>query len=253
MSDFIRREIMGYPVLVDHVHSTAEKLAGIALRGDVVYSVAAADVHVVTRGIEKPDYGKTVLEMDLICPDGMPLVKLLNKGGKTPKAERVSGPDLMDKMLGLGEKGMELRHFFLGSTERTLSELKKQALKKYPSCEIAGSYSPLFGEWNEGEYRKMAGLIRESGANVVWVGLGCPKQEAWIRHCSGFLPPAVYLAVGAAFDFHAGTVRRAPLWMQKHGLEWFYRLLREPRRLCKRYMKYNSLFLYYVIFGKHVN
>ena len=96
----------------------------------------------------------------------------------------------------------------------------------------------------------MRETIASSGANVVWVGLGCPKQERWMAEQRTLLPPAVYAGVGAAFAFHAGTVKRAPVWMQKNSLEWLYRICREPRRLLKRYVKHNSLFLWYVLTGR---
>lgn len=252
MDGFPRRSVFGFPVAVGTVEAVAVKLAEMAPRLEAPYGVSAADVHVVTRGIEDPAFGDILLRMDLICPDGMPLVKLQNRtaGPGEAEARRISGPDLMAAMFGLSEQGHGLKHFLLGSTDETLGLLTQKIAEKYPSCEIAGVYSPPFTEWDEGEYGKMAGLIRESGANVVWVGLGCPKQERWIDHCKAFLPPAVYLAVGAAFDFHAGTVKRAPLWMQKASLEWVYRFFKEPRRLYKRYLKYNSLFLYYLLTGR---
>lgn len=254
MDDFLRRSVMGFPVVVGTVSEVAQELGAMAVRIDRPYGVSAADVHVITRGLEDLVYGRVVQGMDLICPDGMPLVKLLNRDKKPDDkvAQRVSGPDLMDAMLGLDCPGQELKHFFLGSTDETLALLTQKTREKYPFCHIVGSYSPPFGIWDDAEYDRMIALIRKSGANVVWVGLGCPKQEQWIAHCKPFLPPAIYLAVGAAFDFHAGTVKRAPIWMQQSSLEWLYRLIREPRRLFKRYLRYNTLFLYYLLTGKKI-
>ncbi len=245
---------MGYPVAVGSVDETARGLVRLASEATLPYGVSAADVHVVTRGLEDDQFGRVLMEMDLICPDGMPLVKLLNRGlGHGEKvAQRISGPDLMDAMLACHEEGAGIRHFLLGSTEETLGLLQRKTQERYPHCRIVGTYSPPFGNWDDEEYAKMASMIRESGANVVWVGLGCPKQERWIARCKKDFPPAVYLAVGAAFDFHAGTVKRAPLWMQKASLEWFYRICKEPGRLFKRYFKYNSLFAWYLLTGKKV-
>lgn len=255
MDRLIRRNILGFPVAVATVDEAAQTLGALAQDLASPYGVSAADVHVITRALEDPAYRKVLKGMDLICPDGMPLVKLLNRGiGPGDKAaRRVSGPDLMGAMLGLDAGPGGLRHFLLGGTEQTLALLQQNIRDTYPSCDVAGVYSPPFEAWDDAQYRHMADLIRESGANVVWIGLGCPKQECWIDRCRELLPPAVYLAVGAAFDFHAGTVRRAPRWMQEASLEWLYRLYREPRRLWKRYLKYNLLFLYYLLTGKRAD
>jgi N-acetylglucosaminyldiphosphoundecaprenol N-acetyl-beta-D-mannosaminyltransferase len=101
--------------------------------------------------------------------------------------------------------------------------------------------------WPEDEFERMAGMIRESGANLIWVGLGCPKQERWIAENKDRLPPGVYFGIGAAFAFHAGEVSQAPAWIQRMGMEWLYRLLAEPRRLWRRYFTYNSLFVWHSV------
>ncbi len=112
---------------------------------------------------------------------------------------------------------------------------------------VAGSYSPPFGNWDATEDQRILDRIKASGARFIWVGLGCPKQELWLARLKTRLPPAVYCAVGAAFAFHAGRVRQAPLWMQSAGLEWAFRFATEPRRLWKRYLLYNALFIYYLL------
>jgi len=118
---------------------------------------------------------------------------------------------------------------------------------RFPGILIAGSYSPPFGEWSEEENAVIFQKIAASGAKYIWVGLGCPKQEQWIARHKSALPPGVYFAIGAAFAFHAGLVSQAPAWMQKRGLEWFYRLVVEPRRLWKRFAVYNTLFVWYLL------
>lgn len=246
---------MGFPVVVATVDEVAHTLGGMARCLDAPCGVSAADVHVITRALEDPGYRRVLCSMDVICPDGMPLVKLLNRriGPHDKVARRVSGPDLMEAMLGLEEPEYGLKHFLLGGTEHTLELLQRQIHDRFPFCDVSGAYSPPFREWDEAEYRHMVDLIRQSGANVVWIGLGCPRQECWIERCRSMLPPGIYLAVGAAFDFHAGTVRRAPRWMQEASLEWLYRLYREPRRLWRRYLKYNLLFLCYLLTGKRAD
>src|SRR2546426_451773 len=115
----------------------------------------------------------------------------------------------------------------------------------FPKLQIAGAYSPPFGEWSEAEDLKIVERIAQSRADFVWVGLGCPKQEFWIARNKARLPAAVYSAVGAAFAFHAGRVKQAPAWLQRIGMEWAFRLAAEPRRLWRRYLGYNSLFVFY--------
>ena len=131
-----------------------------------------------------------------------------------------------------------------------LEALSGALKEKYPGFQLAGAYSPPFRPWTEEDLKNMREAVASSGANVVWVGLGCPKQERWMAEQRELLPPAVYVGVGAAFAFHAGTVKRAPRWMQKNGLEWLYRIYREPGRLLRRYVKHNSLFVWYVLTGR---
>ncbi len=243
-------KVFGFSVAVSSVENMCAALAERALKADAPYLVAAADVHVVTLGVHDRSYGAVLEKMDVICPDGMPVVWKLNRTlperGKA--AERVSGPDLMEALTGMEHPG--LRHFLLGGEEQTLQILADRLKEKHPGFQLAGMYSPPFRSWTEEDLANMRQAIAASGANVVWVGLGCPKQERWMAEQKELLPPAVYAGVGAAFAFHAGTVKRAPLWMQKKGLEWLYRIYREPGRLLRRYVKHNSLFVWYVLTGR---
>ena len=151
----------------------------------------------------------------------------------------------MLKTIEQTENEPEYKHFLLGSKESTLDKLKARFILDYPGTTIAGSYSPPYGEWPDDEFDKISNLIKKSGANLVWIALGCPKQELWIAKYKKNLPPAVYFGIGAAFAFHAGEVKQAPILLQKIGMEWLFRLLAEPRRLFKRYFIYNSLFIWY--------
>lgn len=243
-------EVFGFSVAVSSVEKMCAVLAERALKADVPCLVAAADVHVVTLGVHDRSYGAVLEKMDVICPDGMPVVWKLNRNlpEEGRRAERVSGPDLMAALTGAEHP--DLRHFLLGGEEETLEILADRLKEKHPGFQLAGMYSPPFRAWTEEDLKEMREAISSSGANVVWVGLGCPKQERWMAEQKELLPPAVYAGVGAAFAFHAGTVKRAPLWMQKNGLEWLYRIYREPGRLLKRYVKHNTLFLWYVLTGK---
>jgi N-acetylglucosaminyldiphosphoundecaprenol N-acetyl-beta-D-mannosaminyltransferase len=220
-----------------------------AQAGDRAYAVEAANTHVAALARKDPAFGLAMARFDLICPDGMPLVWAVNT--KLPPAakltERVYGPTLMLETLkataGLGE----FRHFLLGGRAETLAKLTESFGTRFPGVVIAGGYSPPFGTWPADEFERICAMIRDSGANLIWVGLGCPKQEHWIAAHKDRLPPGVYFGIGAAFAFHAGEVRQAPALVQRLGLEWLYRVTMEPRRLFRRYLTYNSLFLYYSI------
>jgi N-acetylglucosaminyldiphosphoundecaprenol N-acetyl-beta-D-mannosaminyltransferase len=141
----------------------------------------------------------------------------------------------------------ERRHFFYGSTPEVLARLRARLTEQIPGLNICGLLSPPFRVASPEERRADYDTIRASGAELVWVGLGAPKQEQWIARSAPELPGAILLGVGAAFDFHAGTLRRAPVTMRTLGLEWLYRLAQEPRRLWKRYLVSNSLFIRYAL------
>lgn len=209
------------------------------------YAVAAANTHLVTLARHDPQFGEVMQKFDLILPDGMPLVWCMNRSGAALK-DRVYGPTFMLRTLA----AVEGRHFFLGGTEELLEALQTKLRAKFPELQVAGSHAPPFGPWEREHDLRIMEKIASSKADYVWVGLGCPKQEQWIARLKEELPPAVYLGVGAAFAFHAGRVRQAPLFMQRLGLEWLFRLLMEPRRLWKRFGLYNSLFIFYLLKGK---
>ncbi len=169
----------------------------------------------------------------LVTPDGMPLVWALRYHGHR-RCGRVYGPDLMATLFDRGRHA-GLRHFLYGATPGTLLKLEERLLERYPGAEIAGSWSPPFRPLSVGEEDEVADIINASGANVVWVGLGTPKQELWMARMRERLAAPILLGVGAAFDFHAGVLRQAPRIVQRSGLEWAFRLACEPRRLWRRY------------------
>ena len=160
------------------------------------------------------------------------------------EAERVPGPDLMPEVFAESEK-KGYRHFFYGSTPETLKALEKNLKKTYPKLHIAGMYSPPFHPLSEEEDRKIISIINDSKPDFIWVGLGAPKQEQWMYEHQDKVT-GVMLGVGAGFDFHAGTVKRAPKWMQEWCLEWLFRIAQDPKRLLKRYLSTNFAFLFYL-------
>lgn len=176
----------------------------------------------------------------LVLPDGMPLVWFGRLRGHA--ISRVCGPDLMLALCAHGA-GRGHRHFFYGGTDDTLVLLRKEMETRFPGLNIVGMESPPFRPITTEADPAAAAMIGEAAPDIVWVGLGSPKQEYWMRANAHLLPNAILIGVGAAFNFHAGTVRRAPVWMQRSGFEWLYRLLQEPKRTWRRYLVLAPQFL----------
>lgn len=206
--------------------------------------VIACNVHVVMTAREDQGYQQVVNAADLVTPDGMPLVfalRLLGHRGQT----RVAGPDLMWRFC---QEYPHVPIFLYGSDPQTLEALTARLQKHFPQLAITGSYAPpLWQREQEPTYPHLQSdleLIAQSSAEVVFVALGCPKQEFWMHQAVAVSPrPLVFVGVGAAFAIHSGRLRRAPRWMRLIALEWLFRLLQEPRRLWRRYLVYNPLFL----------
>ena len=241
--------VIGLPVAATTYAGAVGWILEHAARNDRAYAVEAANTHVAALARHDADFGETMARFDLICPDGMPLVWALNRRLRDEDRlkDRVYGPTLMLETIRATADRPEFRHFLLGGAQSTLDKLVTEFSGRFPGAKISGVHSPPFGEWPDGEFGRICDLIRESGANLVWVGLGCPKQEHWIARNKDLLPPGVYFGIGAAFAFHAGEVRQSPPVFQRLGLEWAYRLAMEPRRLFKRYLTYNTLFIYHFL------
>jgi exopolysaccharide biosynthesis WecB/TagA/CpsF family protein len=206
------------------------------------FGVTALAVHGLIEGYRNAELKQQINSIDLIVPDGQPIRWAMNRFYKTQLKDRVYGPTLTLHVLqAAAEKNIPV--FFYGSQQLTLNKLRENLLQQFANLKIVGMQADRFRESSEEE--KIADLqaIISSGAKLVFVGRGCPRQERWVAENKDFLP-AVLLAVGAAFDFHAGTVKQAPAWIQKRGFEWLYRLVQEPGRLWKRYLTTNSYFLY---------
>ncbi len=202
--------------------------------------IVAANVHLVMSGYWNKAYQKIINQAALVTPDGMPLVFGLRLLG-IQKQTRVYGQDLMLAWCERAAKA-HIPVFFYGGTPSMLDKLTQSLQDKFPNLAIAGSYSPPFRLLTEEEETEIREKIQTTGAGVVFVGLGCPKQEEWMARQQGKLS-AVMIGVGAAFSFHSGEVSQAPRWMMKMGLEWLYRLIMEPRRLWQRYLFTNPAFV----------
>ena len=185
---------------------------------------------------------RCILNRAFLCtPDGMPLVWIGRLTGHK-QMNRVYGPDLMFEIFARSsERG--IRHFFYGGANGVALELKRKMEARFPGLQIVGTYEPPFRPLNSEEEKDLQQLIRETKPDILWVGLSTPKQEKFMAEYLSKLNVTLMVGVGAAFDFHAGRIRQAPRWMQRCGLEWFFRLCCEPRRLWKRYLKNNPLFL----------
>lgn len=202
--------------------------------------VTLCNVHATVTAASDPEFQRIITDADMALPDGAPVAWMLRRKGHT-KQTRISGPDLMEELLKRSIRS-NIRVFFYGSTKRVLSKLKRRLLSQYPELQIAGMISPPFRPIEIHEDDAYVRQINDSRAGIVFVGLGCPKQERWMANHRSRIE-GVLVGVGAAFDFHAGTLQRAPLWIRRSGFEWLHRLSSEPMRLIQRYLRTNSLFL----------
>ena len=202
--------------------------------------ICLCNVHSVVTAKHDAAMANALKRADLNLPDGAPIAWLMRQRS-WPEQQRLSGPDLMWQLMREAEK-LQLSVFLMGATPATLGRLRGVLSNAFPRLMIAGSLSPPFRPLNELKHRGFVDQINRSGASIVLIGLGCPKQEIWMAECGNAIS-AVMIGVGAAFDYHAGSLRRAPPVWQRIGLEWLYRLLQEPRRLARRYLLTNTLFL----------
>lgn len=231
--------ILGVNIAITNMQDTVKLIVEQIheLRGEFI---CLSNVHTTVMSQKDEEYRKVQNSAFLALPDGSPL-SLVQRLRGYRMAEQVAGPDLMPALWKATEH-TELSHYFYGSTKETIEALEKKLKKDYPGLKIAGMEAPPFRPLTEEEDAQAVARINESGADIVWVGLGAPKQEKWMYEHRDRVN-ALMLGVGAGFDFHAGTVKRAPAWMRNHYLEWLYRLIQDPKRLWKRYVQTNGKFL----------
>ena len=231
--------VLGAPI---DLISPAQAVARIAQWASTHDSrvVCLCNAHSVVTAAQDARHLGVIQRADLATPDGAPVAWMLRRQGARGQ-QRVSGPDLMlDYCAHAAASGQAL--YLLGSSPETLARLQQRLLARWPALRIAGAHSPPFRPLSDAEDAQLVQAINASGAGSVWVSLGCPLQERWMDAHRGRVQ-AVMVGVGAAFDFHAGSLRRAPPWMRRHGLEWLHRLGQEPRRLWRRYAVTNTAFL----------
>ena len=234
-------DILDIKIARTSLEDTSKKIEYLIKSNQQVYiSVAAVDAIILCQDIE--EHKKSVNNSYMTLPDGYPLVWVAQLKG-IKDIQRTCGPDLMVKEIKNSNK-TQYRHYFYGSIEETNRKLIEESKKLCNTINIVGSYSPPFRNMGELENEKIIDDINKANPDILWVGLGAPKQDVWMYNHRDQLNVPVIIGVGAAFDFIAKVKKRAPLWMQKIGLEWFYRLLSEPRRLWKRYLYGNTRFIY---------
>lgn len=211
------------------------------------FGVSALAVHGLVTAYKNESLKSLVNKIDLVVPDGQPVRWALNSIYHTHLKDRVYGPLLTLKVLEHSDE-KKLKVYLYGSTQNTCERFANFIQTKYPHIKIVGIHVDRFREATDQEDDEDIAKINASGAHIVLVGRGCPRQEIWVANHLGKVNAAM-MAVGAAFDFHAGTVKQAPGWMQNAGLEWLFRLIQEPKRLWKRYLVTNSIFI--LLFLKH--
>ena len=224
--------LLGVRLSAVNMRAAVDRIEQAIATGERGYT-CIRDAHGLVRCQRDASLRRIHNEATMVTPDGMPLVWALKITGHG-EAERVYGPDLMLAVLERG-LGTGMRHFFYGTTPEVLDKLHGRLLERFSGARLVGTYSPPFRELTATEESEVAERINASGADVVWVGLSTPKQEKWMSRMRERLTPSMLIGVGAAFDFHAGTKRQAPRFVQRSGLEWVFRLACEPRRLWWRY------------------
>ena len=235
------RAVLGVELAItDYEQTLAWIDAAVAARSRAYICVAA--VHTVMACQEDPQLRAAVAGADFTVPDGQPLVWALALLGHRLD-DRVYGPELMDRACARAARSGQRFYLYGGRNQGALAQLARSLRLRHPGLRIVGGYAPPFRELSDAEEEAIAADIARSGADVVWVGIGVPKQEKWMAHMRDRLEAPVLVGVGAAFDFHAGLVPQAPDALQRLGLEWAFRLPQEPRRLWRRYLRYNPRFV----------
>ncbi len=226
-------DILGVPVSLTTLDEAVDTIVDWCSKGEPNF-VCVRDVHGIMRAQEDPELRAIHQRAGMVTPDGMPLVWISRKRGHK-YVSRVCGADLV---AALCERSQDegLRHYFYGGKPGVAERMAAELTRRFPALPVAGYGTPPFRALTPGEDEEAVAAINASRPHVLWVGLSTPKQEYWMRDHVGWIAGATLVGVGAAFDFYAGDVKRAPRWMQRSGLEWLHRLASEPRRLWRRYL-----------------
>lgn len=238
--------VLGVPLGALQIPELIEQIEHWIQARDSTHCITFANVHVVIESRHDPIFHATLQEHDVLnVPDGAPLIWMARLHGFALQ-RRVYGPDFMHDFFAYTPQ-KDYRHFFYGGAPGVPERLAVSLIRDFPGLKVAGTYSPPFRPLSQEEDEQVIKMINAACPDVLWVGLGCPKQEKWSFEHRKQLEVPVLAAVGQAFDIYAGVVQQAPIWMREHGLEWLFRLAHEPRRLWKRYLFYNSEFLWCIL------
>lgn len=240
MSPVPRYNVLGVGVSALTLARATELVVGVRGRRQAGY-ICHTTVHGISEARHDPAFRRVLNGSWLTTPDGMPLVWLAHRLGQR-EVTRVYGPDLLLAVCDAG-RAVGLRHFFYGGAPGVADELARRLGERFPGLAVAGTWSPPYRPLTTEEFAALQARIAAAQVDVVWVGLGTPKQDRFMAESWQRLDAGVLIGVGAAFDFHSGRLRQAPRWMQRSGLEWLFRLFQEPRRLAVRYLVYNPLFV----------
>ena len=235
------RDVLGVPVSMVDYERTMEVMDRLVTTRERGY-VCVAPVHALVEAQDDPELQRALQEATLVVPDGMPVVWAANLMGES-LGDRVYGPELMLRYCAVCAERDRRVWLYGGRDQGSLAQLALSLRRRFPGIQIVGGYSPPFGALRAEEESFVAAQINEIEPDVVWVGIGVPKQEKWMARMRDRLAVPVMCGVGAAFDFHSGRLPMAPAWMQQRGLEWVYRTAQEPRRLLPRYLKTNPRFV----------
>ena len=247
--------ILGVPLYEGSLEELVKDVIGIALKDKNADEanegktkkinnrcVSAVDAHVMIQAHKDPGYKKLLNRFYLNLPDGMPIVWLAKRKGFN-KMQRCYGPDVFELLMKESSK-TAITHFLCGGKEGVAEELKMVCEKRFGNQHVVGTYCPPFRDMNETEMQALGETIRNSKADIIWIGLGAPKQEKFAAALSAYTDAAFLFTIGAAFDFYTNRQRQAPRWMQRSGLEWLFRLLMEPKRLGRRYAEVIPKFIW---------
>jgi len=235
-----RVNVLGVGVSVLNLQTALAAIADAVQQKRKGY-ICVTGVHGVMEAQNDENF-RAILNQAFLCtPDGMPMVWMGKIHGHS-EMRRVYGPDLMLEVCAWSEKN-QCRHFFFGGADGVADKLAEKLKARFPKMQIVGTFTPPFRPLNPAEKKELREKIRAARPDILWVGLSTPKQEKFMAEFSPTLEATLTIGVGAAFDFHSGRIKQAPRWMQRSGLEWFYRLCTEPRRLARRYFRNNPLFV----------
>ena len=240
-ADVRKRDLLGAPIAMTNYEQAMDVMDGMIARRERGY-VCAVAVHALTVAYTDEEMKRALLASTLVVPDGMPLVWAANLLGENLH-QRVYGPELMRRYSQRCASQGHRVWLYGGRDQGHLAQLALRLRQRHEGIQIVGGYAPPFRPLTHEEEDALVDQINEARPDVLWVGIGVPKQEKWMAHIRERLEVPVMCAVGAAFDFHAGRISQAPAWMQDRGLEWTYRIAQEPRRLLPRYLYYNPRFM----------